>query len=172
MHAGLFDAAAAELSEYFKCATKAAAAGREDPFDLRLTQMLRDLIESGGEVGGLQRQEFGQEFDAAGAGAAAGGEGAGVEGPSQQPQEKQRMRQTLLAPGAGGSSPARSAEAAAGGEKAPADPIGNSSGGSGGGGDAQLMSIRKILESAALEDGVAASGGLLGAQRSKLPLTW
>jgi hypothetical protein len=150
LHAGLFAEAGAELSEYLRRASarRSYSAGEEaegafDPFDLRLTRLLVELAASGGEA-------------PRGEAPAAGG------GPAEGPR-----RQTLLAPGAGGAAPKAAAVLDAAPERA------RGGGGGDGDGPARLMSVEKVLGAAASTDGgPGAAGGLLGAARGKLPLTW
>lgn len=172
MHAGLFDEARAELSEYLRRAYHGGGGGearaREDPFDLKLTEMLLDFLDGaagGGGGAGAEGSVGGGSFYSVDVAAGVGGDGPGAAG-----------RRTLLAPHAAGS-----AGVEIGGESSGSDGDderggsgGSGSGGSGGkGGDGggatpPLMSVEAVLEAARRGEGV----GLLGAQRGRLPLTW
>jgi hypothetical protein len=151
LHAGLFDEAAAELSEYYRRTTRpsaaaaAAAAGltSEDPFDLKLTQLLLKLIETGGAPGGEAASGV-AAATASGAAAAKGGEG----------ENAGQRRGTLLAAGSAAAAAARGDASVQGGFGPHA---------------ARLMSVEKILEAAGDARGSGAGGAF---DRSKLPLTW
>jgi hypothetical protein len=170
LHAGLFDEAAAELGAYFRHAARGPLGGRrEDPFDLRLTKLLLEFIQSGGQSGGSggTLDALGGGLSGADGGAAGGGDAEGSAAAAAA------RRQTLLAPRAAGAAPAFGQAAEAEGAVGVGTGGGSSSGGRGGGAArgafaAQLMSVEKVL--AAAEAG--ASGGLLGAAAPKLPLTW
>jgi hypothetical protein len=152
LHAGLFDEAAAELGAYLAWARGGRGGSeREDPFEVRLALALLDAAEA--EV-------------AAAAGEPDGSSGSGSGG----------GREMLLAPGAAGASALRGSVGAAGGSggesKSSGSGSGSGSGSSAGGANpnkARLMSVALVLEAAA---GGATVGGLLGAERGKLPLTW
>jgi hypothetical protein len=177
LHAGLFDEAAAELGAYLHRATRGGA--REDPFDLRLTKLLLEFIESGGQPGGeAGRGGFGSLSSDARGGGSSGSSGGGSPGPAGGGDAPGAKRQTLLAPRAAGSAPALGPAAATepgGGDASDASSSGGGSSSTRSKRPApatELMSVEKILAAAEAGAGAAAGGGLLGAARSKLPLTW